>query len=215
MGDSNNAGAPPSPSHSQRRKSFVEMLNPRAFAQSSSSNATSPSIAVPSSPGPSNNSRKSMSIALGLSGSANSQESPFSAFTRQRRASISTSSAGGSPEFRNSFDESAVIEDDDKVGPLNSPPSPSLGRRLSFGAQALRDVRQGGTSPTNNAGRRPSSSLFTLNEDANSDNNRSKPTARSPGTAKTGGKSLGRSPICLRTVHCSPASDVRCRRNIY
>lgn len=93
-----------------------------------------------------------MSLALGLSGSANSQDSPYNAFSRQRRASISTTSASGSPEFRNSFDESAVIEDDDKVGPINSPPSPSFARRLSFGAQALRDVRQGGTSPTNNAG---------------------------------------------------------------
>lgn len=152
MDDSNNAGAPPSPT--QRRKSFVEMLNPRAFGNSTTSSAsmsTSPSNAVPSAPGASNNGRKSMSMALGLQGSGNSQESPYNAFSRQRRASMSASSASGS-DFRNSFDENAVIEEDDKIGPMNSPPSPSLARRLSFGAQALRDVRQGGTSPTNNAG---------------------------------------------------------------
>lgn len=173
----------------QRRKSFVEMLNPRAFNNSSQS--TSPSNAVPSSPGVAGG-RKSMSIALGLA--AGSQDTPYNAFSRQRRASISTSSASSSPEFRNSFDEGAVIEEDDKVGALATPPSPSFARRLSFGAQALRDVRQGGTSPSNAAGRRPSSSLFTLNEDLNHSNaNASKSNARSPGTAKTGGKSLGRS----------------------
>ncbi|KAK5942921.1 hypothetical protein PMZ80_003926 [Knufia obscura] len=188
MDDSNNAGAPPSPT--QRRKSFVEMLNPRAFGNSTTSSAsmsTSPSNAVPSAPGASNNGRKSMSMALGLQGSGNSQESPYNAFSRQRRASMSASSASGS-DFRNSFDENAVIEEDDKIGPMNSPPSPSLARRLSFGAQALRDVRQGGTSPTNNAGRRPSYSLFTLSEDANADNKHPKSNSRSPGTAKTGGE---------------------------
>lgn len=198
MGDSDNAGAPPSPP--SRRKSFVEMLNPRAFGSASSATSASPSIAIPTSPGASNNGRKSISLALGLSGSGNAQESPYNAYSRQRRASVSTSSAGGSPEFRNSFDDNAVIEDDDKVGPMNSPPSPSLGRRLSFGAQALRDVRQGGTSPSNNAGRRSSSYLSTLSEDANPDNRHRKPNTRPQGTAKTGGKSQGRSPILSSPV---------------
>lgn len=184
MADSN-AGAPPSPSH-QRRKSFVEMINPRAF-NSSNAFSTSPTNAMPAVPG---QRKSSISMALGLSG-ANGQDSPYNSFSRQRRASISTSNASGSPEFRNSFDDNAVIEDDDKVPPMNSPPSPSFARRLSFGAQALRDVRQSGTSPSNNAGRRPSSSLFTLSEDA--DHHQAKPLARSPGTARTGGKSLGRS----------------------
>lgn len=194
MADSN-SGGPPYPT--QRRKSFVEMLNPRAFSTSSSMAAPAPSsaIPVPSSPGASGN-RKSMSMALGLSGSANSQDSPFNAFARQRRASISTSTASGSPEFRNSFDDNAVIEEDDKLGPINAPPSPSFARRLSFGAQALRDARQSGSSPgsVGNAGRRPSSSLFTLTEASdNTQANQKTPAARSPGTAKTGGKSQGRS----------------------
>lgn len=147
---SDSTGAPPSPPQRQRRRSFVEMLNPRAFSNASPP-STSPPSAVPTSASVPNN-RKSMSMALGLSGAGNSPDSPYNAFTRQRRASISTSSASGSPEFRNSFDDGAVIEDDDKVGPMTTPPSPSFARRLSFGAQALRDVRQGGSSPGNSAG---------------------------------------------------------------
>lgn len=191
MNDSN-GGAPPSPTY-HRRKSFVEMLNPRAFNTGSNSFSTSPAAnGVSSTPGvPVPAQRKSsISIALGLSG-GNPQESPYNSFARQRRASISTSTASGSPEFRNSFEDNAVIETDDRVPEMNSPPSPSFARRLSFGAQALRDVRQTGTSPINNAGRRPSSSLFTLSEDT--DHKPAKSLARSPGTAKTGGKSLGRS----------------------
>lgn len=188
MADST-SGAPPS--SSQRRKSFVEMLNPRVFGNASSVTAApSSAIPVPSSPGVASN-RKSMSMALGLSGSANSQDSPFNAFARQRRASISTSTASGSPEFRNVFEDSAVIEEDDRPGTLNSPPSPTFARRLSFGAQALREAKQGGLSPNFNAGRRPSSSLFTLNED--SGNGLANTVTRSQGTAKTGGKSQGRS----------------------
>lgn len=192
MADTNGASSSPA---NQRRKSFVEMLNPKAFGNSAPfTSGSSSAIPVPSSPGVSNN-RKSMSLALGLSGSANSQESPYNAFARQRRASISTSTASGSPEFRNSFDNNAVIEEDDAVGAINSPPSPSFARRLSFGAQALRDAKAGAsTSLGSNAGRRPSSSLFTLSEDT--DQRPAKSAVPSPGTAKTGGKSLGRSLYC-------------------
>lgn len=201
MADSSTGG----PSPGQRRKSFVEMLNPKAFGTASSfTTGTSSAIPVPASPGVGGN-RKSMSMALGLASSANSQDSPYNAFARQRRASISTSTASGSPEFRNSFDNNAVIEeDDDKLGSINSPPSPSFARRLSFGAQALRDAKQGGGSSSlgTNAGRRPSSSLFTLNEDSDK---RHDSVSRTPGTAKTGGKSQGRSLYCvvpfLRHLH--------------
>jgi len=138
-----------------------------------------------------------MSLALGLAGTG-TQDSPFNAFARQRRASISTSSASSSPEFRNTFGDGAVIEEeDDKMEQMATPPSPSFARRLSFGAQALGVVRQTGTSPNNAAGRRPSASLFTLNEDSEHSNaSASKPATRSHGTAKTGGKSLGRS-LCF------------------
>lgn len=186
------------------------MLNPKGFG-SGSSFSTSPSSAVPVAPAPAGSAQRktSMSMALGLSSAGGGQESPYNAFTRQRRASISNSSAAsGSPEFRNSFDENAVIEDDDKVPVMNSPPSPSFARRLSFGAQAMRDMRQTGTSPTNNAGRRPSSYLLsTLNEDSDTSHNQQPAFARSQGTAKTGGKSLGRS-HCSSFASVIPSSDM-------
>ncbi|KAK5090576.1 hypothetical protein LTR05_000750 [Lithohypha guttulata] len=175
------------PAATERRKSFVDMLKPRVFSTSTSS-STSPAGAVPAAPPPPAQRKSSMSMVLGLSGAGNNQESPYNAFTRQRRASISTSSASGS-EFRNSFDENAIIEDDDKLPPLNSPPSPSFARRLSFGAQAMREARQSGTSPTNTAGRRPSSYLLsTLTEDSDINHDQKAAPARSPGTAKTGGE---------------------------
>jgi hypothetical protein len=101
---------------------------------------------------------------LGLLGGS-PEQSPFSAFAKQRQTSVSTSSGTGSPEFRNSFgDEPAVIEDDAPNAQTSSPSSPSFARRMSFGAQALRDVKQGGGSGSG-GGRRPSPSLFTWDED--------------------------------------------------
>ncbi|KAF7514031.1 hypothetical protein GJ744_006645 [Endocarpon pusillum] len=93
--------------------------------------------------------RRGMSITtFGLGGnSPNSQNSPLNAFAKQRRASVA-SSASGSPEFKNSFEDSAVIEEDHQTGvPTNTPASPSFARRVSFGAQALRDVRSTGAAP--------------------------------------------------------------------
>jgi hypothetical protein len=137
---------PSSPTAPQRRRSsFAELFTPRPSITSST---TPPSTSVPSSlPTPQH--RRGLSIStstkgLGLSG-ATSEQSPFTAFAKQRQASVSTASSTGTPEFRNSFgDEPAVIEEDDSTSaPLNTPASPSFARRLSFGAQALRDVKQG------------------------------------------------------------------------
>jgi hypothetical protein len=141
---------------------------------------------------------------MGLGNSAG-QPSPFDAFARQRRASVATSSAASSPEFKNSFgDEPAVIEEDESTKAPVVNPSHSFARRVSFGAQAMRDARQANAPGSPGAGRRPSSSLFTLDE-----NNENKPPQRrvSPGTAKTAGKSRGRplsypeshSPLCTST----------------
>lgn len=108
------------------------------------------------------NNRRGISITtLGLSGGSPNQSSPLNAFAKQRRASIASSAASGSPEFRNSFEDSAVIEEDTQTGvPANTPATPSFARRVSFGAQALRDVRNTGAA---SGGRRPS--LFaTLQE---------------------------------------------------
>lgn len=133
--------------------------------------------------------RRGTSItAMGLAGNANGQTSPFNAFAKQRRASVATSGSG-SPEFRNSFgDEPAVIEEDDTLKAPQNPGPASFGRRLSFGAQAMREVKQGNAPGSPVAGRRPSSSLFTLDE-----NNENESLLRpvSSGMGKTPGKNRG------------------------
>ncbi|MCJ1412747.1 hypothetical protein MMC19_006845 [Ptychographa xylographoides] len=78
--------------------------------------------------------RRRMSIStLGLSGSP-TQTSPFGSY-RGRQESIS-SGGSGSP----GVEESAIEEGD--AAPINTPSTP-FGRRMSFGAKALRDVRVG------------------------------------------------------------------------
>jgi hypothetical protein len=134
--------------------------------------------------------RRGMSITtLGLNGnSPNSQNSPLSAFARQRRASVASSSASGSPEFKNSFEDSAVIEEDLQTGaPANTPATPSFARRVSFGAQALRDVRSTGTA---SGGRRPS--LFaTLQEQPENETPRNDLSpSNSKATARGGSRGL-------------------------
>lgn len=178
-----NQSPPPSPGASGphgRRSSFAELFNSRSV--SSPAVPVSPtSSSVPSSvPAPAH--KRGMSIStLGLAGGNNT--SPYNAFAKQRRASISTSNGSGSPEFRNSFgDEPAVIEEDDRMQvPLNTPASPSLGRRMSFGAQALRD-RAGSNIGASGGGRRPSSQYLSKVDEN---------TVPSSGVAaKTSGKSL-------------------------
>jgi hypothetical protein len=174
---------PGSPTTSQRRRSsFAELFTPRP---STTSSTTPPSTSVPSSLATPQH-RRGLSIStstkgLGLSG-ATPEQSPFTAFAKQRQASVSTASSTGSPEFRNSFgDEPAVVEEDDPASaPLNTPASPSFARRMSFGAQALRDVKQGSVGASS-GGRRPSSSLFTWNENTTS----SIPSPSPPGPSKS------------------------------
>ena len=149
-----------------------------------------------------------MSITtMGLTANANGQNGPFNAFARQRRASVATSSASGSPEFKNSFgDEPAVIEEDDTAR-ASPNASTSFGRRLSFGAQALREVKQGNSQGSPGAGRRPSSFLSTLDE-----NNENKTPSRpvSSGKAKTPGKDRGLPPAisCILSPLSPTSKDV-------
>ena len=182
----------PTPPSNQRRSSFVEFFGGRGNSSSAVSSSP-PSAAVPPSPSAPQH-RRGISIStLGMTGGgaggAQGQSNPYTAFARQRRASVATSSASSSPEFKNSFgDEPAVIEDDEFVKPPANTPASPFARRLSFGAQALRDVKAGPGSP--GAGRRPSTSLFTLDEK----HNENQPPSRSrvsSGTAKTAGKSRG------------------------
>ncbi|KEF52542.1 uncharacterized protein A1O9_11384 [Exophiala aquamarina CBS 119918] len=197
-------GAPASPPPNRRRASIVDMFNPRSHSTTAAMSSSPPSAAVPANPAPHH--RRGASItSLGLTTNPSNQSSPYSAFARQRRASIATSSASGSPEFRNSFgDEPAVIEEDDQTQATIQPPaSPSFARRVSFGAQALRDVKGGGGSPSaSGGGRRPSSSLFTLDE--NSEN--ATPSRKvASGTAKTAGEGFNWSEAIRDRTRRSPS----------
>ncbi|KIV78022.1 hypothetical protein, variant 2 [Exophiala sideris] len=139
---------PPSPPPQRRRRSsFIEMFNrPQSTSAVSSS---PPSTTVPPNPTPSQHRRGTSISGLGLTTNSSSQPSPFTAFQRQRRASIATSSTSSSPDFKNSFgDEPAVLEEDDSIQGAANPPSPSFARRVSFGAQALRDVKLGSSPGT-------------------------------------------------------------------
>jgi hypothetical protein len=150
---------PSSPGSGRRRSSFTELFTSRPNPGTHSASYSPPNTNISTPMGNTQSNRRGMSITtLGLSGnSPNSQNSPLGAFARQRRASVASSSASGSPEFKNSFEDSAVIEEDHQAGaPANTPATPSFARRVSFGAQALRDVR---STSAASGGRRPS--LFT------------------------------------------------------
>lgn len=183
-----NQSPPPSPGASgphRRRSSIADLFNPRGTSSSAVPASSTTSTSVPSSmPVPVQ--KRGMSITtLGLAGS--NTTSPYNAFARQRRASISTSNGSGSPEFRNSFgDEPAVIEEDDRIQvPPTTPASPSFARRVSFGAQAMRE-RAGSNIGASGGGRRPSSQyLSTLDENA------APASGSPPSTAKASGKSHG------------------------
>ncbi|EHY52423.1 hypothetical protein HRR83_009243 [Exophiala dermatitidis] len=152
MADRNAPPSPP-PQH-RRRSSFIDMFTPRTHAAGHLSSSP-PSTAVPTTPGATQQHRRGTSItALGLSTSAGSHTSPMAAFHNQRRASVATSSASSSPEFKNSFgDEPAVIEEDDPArATLHPPASPSFARRVSFGAQALRETSRLPGSPGTSVG---------------------------------------------------------------
>jgi len=184
MSDQPSASPPPH----RRRSSIVDLFSPRGGNNTNAVSSSPPSGSASSSNAPQH--RRGMSITtMGLASSAPGQASPYDAFARQRRASIAASSASSSPDFKNSFgDDPVVVEDDENVKSPTGNHSGSFARRVSFGAQAMRDVKQGSGPGSPGAGRRPSSSLFTLNE--NNENN--PPQQRvSSGTAKTGGKSRG------------------------
>jgi hypothetical protein len=145
---------PPSPNTTRRRASFSPgQAFSGLFSRSSNAGQSAPTNALPSpiaSAANNTQQRRSMSITtLGLSTSP-TQPSPF-ARPMNRRSSFS-SSGSGSPQI----DEEAVEEGDGSV-PQNTPATP-FGRRLSFGAQALRDVR---TSSSGTNGRRSISSAST------------------------------------------------------
>ena len=147
MSDDHSPTAPRSPH--RRRASMTPGASFTELFSSKSSNAGNQATGTPAHPGPMANAaanaqvgqRRRMSITtLGLSGSP-TQTSPF-ANRAARQGSLSSSVGSGSPMF-----EEAVMEEgeSENVPPMNTPASP-FARRVSFGAQALRDVRSGSGS---------------------------------------------------------------------
>ncbi|KAF2452484.1 hypothetical protein BDY21DRAFT_375494 [Lineolata rhizophorae] len=86
------------------------------------------------------NRRRLSLTTIGLSGSPN-QSSPFGTM-RSRTGSISSASV----------DESPFEDSDGPPAPANNTPATPFGRRLSFGARALRDVRAAGNNSGGAAG---------------------------------------------------------------
>ncbi|KAE8342407.1 hypothetical protein BDV24DRAFT_130869 [Aspergillus arachidicola] len=183
------------PSSRQRRASLASGLGLADYLSKSGNQGTTSS--VPTGPmasavanAQSHHGRRLSITTLGLSGSP-TQTSPFGG--RNLRHGSVSSSMGSNPASL----EDAVIEDNENGPPSVTPTSP-FARRVSFGAQALRDVRGGSTgngrypspwSPV--AGRRsngsPASSTFitttTVSEAATthkmiSENDRSNPSWR-------------------------------------
>jgi len=133
---------PDSPGPTRRRSSFAGQTfadlfgtgraRPAASSDNSTSNNSPPPGQTVSTAAALQAQRRRVSIStLGLSGSP-SQTSPFGSF--RRRDSISSANSG-------SLDESAIEEDGPGIS--STTPTTPFGRRMSFGARALRDVKAG------------------------------------------------------------------------
>ena len=165
--------SPPSPPiGSARRRSsfagqFVDLFGRTSStaAPTASSGVNSGSMAGSITEAAAQAQRRRLSLTtIGLSGSPN-QSSPFSP-GRPRTESISSANSG-------SVDESPFEDSDGPSGSSSVPPTP-FGRRLSFGARALRDVRTGSVGGgSGNGNPRPSVSK-----------------TRTPPTAKRHGRGL-------------------------
>lgn len=140
------ANSPTAPRDTHRRRASI---TPGASFSELFSKSGNQSTGTPAHPGPIANAaanaqvgqRRRMSITtLGLSGSP-TQTSPF-ANRAARQNSLSSSVGSGSPNFEEAVTEEGESEN---MAPMNTPASP-FARRVSFGAQALRDVRSGSAS---------------------------------------------------------------------
>ncbi|PGH18767.1 hypothetical protein AJ79_00180 [Helicocarpus griseus UAMH5409] len=116
--------------------------------------------------------RRRMSITtLGLSGSP-TQSGPFTS-PGMRRESVSSSAMSGSPSR-----EGSVVEENENDTPMTSPTSP-FARRVSFGAQVLRDRM--GSGSTN--GRYPSGSPVMARQRAPSTASNTSPSGNAASSA--------------------------------
>ncbi|KAI9924155.1 hypothetical protein ASPWEDRAFT_26249 [Aspergillus wentii DTO 134E9] len=129
----------PAPAH-QRRASLASGLSfSDYYSRPGGNSATQPSSVTSAAANAQSNQRRRLSITtLGLSGSP-TQTSPFGGRTLHR-GSVS-SSVGSTPATI----EDSVVEDPDGA-PSNATPNTPFARRMSFGAQALRDARSGSLS---------------------------------------------------------------------
>ncbi|KAF5857162.1 hypothetical protein ETB97_006185 [Aspergillus alliaceus] len=130
------------PSSRQRRASLASGLGLADYLSKPGNQGTTSS--VPTGPmasavanAQSHHGRRLSITTLGLSGSP-TQTSPFGA-RNLRHSSVSSSMGSNSASL-----EDAVMEDSEN-GPPSVTPSSPFARRVSFGAQALRDVRGGST----------------------------------------------------------------------
>ena len=203
---------PSSPGAGRRRSSFTELFVPRPSPGTHATSYSPPNTNTSATMGNNQSNRRGLSITtLGLSGGSPNHGSPLNAFAKQRRASVASSSASGSPEFRNSFEENAVIEEDSQTGePANTPATPSFARRVRFGAQALREVRSPGAA---SAGRHPS--LFaTLPEKPENEPLRNDTPSSSSATTRVGSRGLFFSgstcPLILASSKARPLSFHSC-----
>ncbi|KAF2142131.1 uncharacterized protein K452DRAFT_287344 [Aplosporella prunicola CBS 121167] len=140
MSDGNHS--PPHPAAAERRRSsFAGQAIADFFGRN---NAGSPPNGQ-NYPGPITSAaaqanRRRLSVTtLGLSGSPN-QQSPFSQRSRGESMSSATSA---------SVDESPFADDDVSGSSPSTTATSPFARRLSFGARALRDVKQGGNGSGN------------------------------------------------------------------
>lgn len=184
MTDSNES-PPNSSSTSRRRSSFAG----QTFADLFGTGRTRPSVSSESNPaarpqqttGPittaAAQAHRRMSIStLGLSGAQN-----LGPFRRDSQSSANSSA----------IDESAVEDD---VGSAHATPSTPFGRRASFGARALRDVKsntgQGGSSPGGATDKSNGRSSMTASENVTGAGDNGKKTGvNAPTTAKGRGLS--------------------------
>jgi len=120
-----------------RRGSVTSAAFTNLFQRSNSTSTGTSAFPGPITTAAMNDQRRRLSVStVGLSGT--SPTNGHSATLGLRRGSMSTNNS-------DSIDENAVEEDDGRTGPTTP-----FTRRMSFGAQAMRNLRGSGTSPGTN-----------------------------------------------------------------
>ncbi|KAL9006974.1 MAG: hypothetical protein Q9188_000262 [Gyalolechia gomerana] len=132
---SNENSPPPTPSSPSARRASLSpgQLFGRGPNPGNGAIATFPTPVATAAANAQAQQRRRLSItSLGLSGSP----TQASAFARARQGSLSSGTS-----YSPSIDENAIEEGD--AAPMSTSPHAPIGRRLSSGARALRDVRTG------------------------------------------------------------------------